>query len=182
METTLQIKLKQLLHERISLDQALMTRLPKSILQEAIQGRLVPQDDNDEPASALLERIQEKKQKLLKEGKIKKKDIVDSVIFKGEDNKYYEKVDGSVLDINDEIPFEIPQSWIWVRLQDICTYIHRGKSPNYSEIKKFPVIAQKCNQWEGFRFDKAQFVSPASVASYSEEQILQDRDCGILQV
>ena len=88
METTLQIKLKQLLHERISLDQALMTRLPKSILQEAIQGRLVPQDDNDEPASALLERIQEKKQKLLKEGKIKKKDIVDSVIFKGEDNKY----------------------------------------------------------------------------------------------
>ena len=89
METTLQIKLKQLLHERISLDQALMTRLPKSILQEAIQGRLVPQDDNDEPASALLERIQEKKQKLLKEGKIKKKDIVDSVIFKGEDNKYY---------------------------------------------------------------------------------------------
>ena len=92
METTLQIKLKQLLHERISLDQALMTRLPKSILQEAIQGRLVPQDDNDEPASALLERIREEKQKLLKEGKIKKKDIVDSVIFKGEDNKYYEKV------------------------------------------------------------------------------------------
>ena len=107
METTLQIKLKQLLHERISLDQALMTRLPKSILQEAIQGRLVPQDDNDEPASALLERIQEKKQKLLKEGKIKKKDIVDSVIFKGEDNKYYEKIDGKVLDINDEIPYDM---------------------------------------------------------------------------
>ena len=150
--------------------------LRKSILQEAIQGRLVTQESDEEPASVLLRRIRIEKQKLLKEGKIKRKDIVDSVIFKGEDNKYYEKVDGSVLDINDEIPFEIPQSWIWVRLQDICTYIHRGKSPNYSEIKKFPVIAQKCNQWEGFRFDKAQFVSPASVASYSEEQILQDRD------
>ena len=152
------------------------TSLRKSFLQEAVQGRLVPQDTTDEPAMVMLERIRVEKKKLLKEGQLKRKDIVDSVIFKGEDNKYYEKVDGSVLDINDEIPFEIPQSWIWVRLQDICTYIHRGKSPNYSEIKKFPVIAQKCNQWEGFRFDKAQFVSPASVASYSEEQILQDRD------
>ena len=176
METTLQNTLKKLLSERVSLDLSLMTKLPKSILQEAIQGRLVAQDPNDEPASFLLERIKREKHNLLLERKLKKKDIIDSVIFKGEDNKYYEKVDGSVLDINDEIPFEIPQSWIWVRLQDICTYIHRGKSPNYSEIKKFPVIAQKCNQWEGFRFDKAQFVSPASVASYSEEQILQDRD------
>ena len=176
METTLQIKLKQLLHERISLDQALMTRLPKSILQDAIQGRLVPQDDNDEPASALLERIQEKKQKLLKEGKIKKKDIVDSVIFKGEDNKYYEKIDGTVLDINDEIPFDIPESWSWIRLQQVCTYIHRGKSPKYSEVKKFPVIAQKCNQWDGFHIEKAQFISPESVPSYADENLLRDKD------
>ena len=176
METTLQIKLKQLLHERISLDQALMTRLPKSILQEAIQGRLVPQDDNDEPASALLERIQEKKQKLLKEGKIKKKDIVDSVIFKGEDNKYYEKIDGKVLDINDEIPYDIPPSWSWVRLQQVCTYIHRGKSPKYSEVKKFPVIAQKCNQWDGFHIEKAQFIAPESVSSYAVENLLRDKD------
>ena len=176
METALQIKLKQLLHERISLDQALMTRLPKSILQEAIQGRLVPQDDNDEPASALLERIQEKKQKLLKEGKIKKKDIVDSVIFKGEDNKYYEKIDGKVLDINDEIPYDIPASWSWVRLQQVCTYIHRGKSPKYSEVKKFPVIAQKCNQWDGFHIEKAQFIAPESVSSYAVENLLRDKD------
>ena len=176
METTLQNTLKKLLSERVSLDLSLMARLPKSILQEAIQGKLVPQSSDDEPASFLLERIKQEKHKMLIEGKLKKKDIIDSKIFKGDDNKYYEKVDGNVLDINDEIPFEIPQSWVWVRLQEICTYIHRGKSPKYSEIKKYPVIAQKCNQWEGFRIDKAQFISPASVASYSEDQILQDRD------
>ena len=175
METTLQNTLKKLLSERVSLDLSLMARLPKSILQEAIQGKLVPQSSDDEPASFLLERIKQEKHKMLIEGKLKKKDIIDSIIFKGDDNKYYEKVDGNVLDINDEIPFEIPQSWVWVRLQEICTYIHRGKSPKYSEIKKYPVIAQKCNQWEGFRIDKAQFISPASVASYSEDQILQDR-------
>ena len=176
METPLQNTLKKLLSERVSLDLSLMARLPKSILQEAIQGKLVPQSSDDEPASFLLERIKQEKHKMLIEGKLKKKDIIDSKIFKGDDNKYYEKVDGNVLDINDEIPFEIPQSWVWVRLQEICTYIHRGKSPKYSEIKKYPVIAQKCNQWEGFRIDKAQFISPASVASYSEDQILQDRD------
>ena len=66
--------------------------IQKSILQEAIQGKLVPQDPNDEPASVLLERIREEKQRLLKEGKLKKKDIPDSIIFKGEDNKYYELI------------------------------------------------------------------------------------------
>ena len=91
--------------------------LRKSILQEAIQGRLVPQNPNDEPASVLLDRILEEKQKLLKEGKIKKKDITDSVIFKGEDNKYYEKVGSQVMCIDDEIPFEIPDSWEWVRIK-----------------------------------------------------------------
>ena len=98
------------------LNDGLKDRLHKSILQEAIQGHLVPQDPNDEPVSVLLERIREEKQKLLKEGKIKKKDIMDSVIFKGDDNKYYEKVGGKVLDISDEIPFEVPKSWQWCRL------------------------------------------------------------------
>ncbi len=96
-------------------------RLRKSILQEAIQGRLVPQDSNDEPASLLLDRIHSEKKKLLKEGKIKKKDIVDSAIFKGEDNKYYEKVGGKTLEISGEIPFDIPESWTWVRLGSIVT-------------------------------------------------------------
>ena len=91
-------------------------KLKKSVLQEAIQGKLVPQNPNDEPASVLLKRIKEEKAKLFKEGKLKKKDLVDSVIFKGDDNKYYEKVGSEINCIDDEIPFEIPSSWQWVRL------------------------------------------------------------------
>ena len=91
-------------------------KLKKSILQEAIQGKLVPQNPNDEPASVLLGRIKEEKAKLFKEGKLKKKDLVDSVIFKGEDNKYYETIDGSTECIEDKILFEIPEGWTWVTL------------------------------------------------------------------
>ena len=103
------------------LNMLLMPKLKKSVLQEAIQGRLVPQDPNDEPASVLLERIREEKQRLLKEGKLKKKDITDSVIFKGEDNKYYEQIGQEIVDINEDIPFEIPESWSWIRLSNICS-------------------------------------------------------------
>jgi type I restriction enzyme S subunit len=85
-------------------------------LQEAIQGKLVQQDSNDEPASVLLERIKEEKTKLFKDSRLKKKDLVDSVIFKGEDNKYYEKIGSQVTCIDDDIPFEIPSSWSWIRL------------------------------------------------------------------
>ena len=98
------------------LNAEIFDKLKKSVLQEAIQGKLVPQDPNDEPASVLLERIKEEKAKLFKEGKLKKKDLVDSVIFKGEDNKYYEKVGSEINCIDDEIPFEIPSNWQWVRL------------------------------------------------------------------
>ena len=76
----------------------------------------MPQNPNDEPASILLERIREEKQRLLKEGKLKKKDITDSIIFKGDDNKYYEKIGNETICIDEEIPFEIPQSWSWARL------------------------------------------------------------------
>ena len=98
------------------LNAELFEKLKKSVLQEAIQGKLVQQDPNDEPASVLLDRIKEEKNKLFKEGKLKKKDLVDSVIFKGEDNKYYEKVGSEINCIDDEIPFEIPSNWQWVRL------------------------------------------------------------------
>ena len=115
-----------------SLNENLRGNLAKSILQDAIQGKLVPQESSDEPASSLLERIRIEKHKLLKEGKLKKKDVVDSVIFKGEDNKYYEKVGGKVLDINEEIPFELPESWSWCRLASIVHY-RIGKTPTRGE-------------------------------------------------
>ena len=159
-----------------ALNKSIFPLLRKSVLQEAIQGKLVPQDPNDEPASVLLERIKAEKAKLFKEGKLKKKDLVDSVIFKGEDNKYYEKVGPEVTCIDDEIPFEIPTSWAWVRLEQLCTYIQRGKSPKYSEIRKYPVVAQKCNQWTGFSLEKALFLDPATIGSYGEERFLQDGD------
>ena len=103
-------------------------QLRKSILQLAIQGKLVPQDPNDEPASVLLERIHAEKQRLIKEGKIKK-DKNDSVIFKGDDNRYYEKVGSEVKDITDDLPFEIPDSWMWTRFSQIVSF-ELGKTPD----------------------------------------------------
>ena len=114
------------------LNASIKPSLKKAVLQEAIQGKLVPQDPNDEPASVLLERIREEKQRLLKEGKLKKKDITDSIIFKGEDNKYYEKVGKATIDIGDEIHYDIPNSWAWARLQSICK-ITNGFTPLRSE-------------------------------------------------
>ena len=116
---------------------AISDKLKKSILQEAIQGKLVQQDPNDEPASVLLERIKDEKAKLFKEGKLKKKDLVDSVIFKGEDNKYYEKVGSEVSCIEDDIPFEIPSSWCWVRHNKLFD-ISGGSQPPKSSFVEFP--------------------------------------------
>ena len=150
-------------------------RLKNSILQMAVQGKLVPQDPNDEPASVLLERIRAEKERLIKEKKIKREKN-PSVIFKGADNLPYEKVGDEVRSLADEVPFDIPDSWEWVRLIDVCEYIQRGKSPKYSPIKKYPVIAQKCNQWSGFSIEKAQFIEPDSLSSYGPERLLQDND------
>ena len=100
------------------LNTEIFDKLKKSVLQEAIQGKLVPQDPNDEPASVLLERIKEEKTKLFKEGKLKKKDLVDSVIFKGEDNKYYEIIEGKTTLV--DYTFDFPESWQVVRLRSIC--------------------------------------------------------------
>lgn len=97
--------------------------LRQKILDLAIRGKLVPQDPNDEPASVLLERIRAQKQQMVREGKLKSKDIKDdTVIFVGEDNLHYEKfADGSVKCIEDKIPFNLPENWAWVRLQSFCT-------------------------------------------------------------
>ena len=172
----LQNKLNVLLNEAIELDKRLLSALPKSILQEAIQGKLVPQDTTEEPASTLLQKIRDEKNRLVVEGKLKKKDLTDSVIFKGDDNKYYENNSGKISCIDDEIPFEIPSNWAWVRLDNICSFIHRGKSPKYSLVKKYPVIAQKCNQWSGFSIEKARFIEPNSLSSYKDDFFLQDKD------
>ena len=150
--------------------------LKKSVLQEAIQGKLVPQIAEEGTAHELLEQIKAEKQKLVKEGKLKKSALASSVIFRGDDNKYWEKSEDGSVCIDEEIPFEIPSNWAWVRLDDICSFIHRGKSPKYSPIKKYPVVAQKCNQWAGFSIEKAKFIEPKSITSYNDEYFLQDRD------
>ena len=107
--------------ETESLNNAFPDRIKKSILQEAVQGKLVPQNPSDEPASVLLERIRAEKQKLIAEGKIKK-DKHESVIFR-RDNSHYEKRGSEEVCIDDEIPFEIPENWTWTRLKNICSLI-----------------------------------------------------------
>ena len=108
--------------------------LKKSILQEAIQGRLVAQDASDEPASILLQRIKEEKLRFVAEGKLKKKDVIDSTIFRGDDNKYYEQIGQETIEITGDIPFEIPSNWEWCRLRDICS-IFTGATFKKDEAK-----------------------------------------------
>jgi len=128
-------------------------QLRKSILQLAIQGKLVPQNPADEPASVLLERIRVEKQKLIKEGKIKK-DKTDSIIFKGDDNRHYEKVGKEVKDVTEEIPFDIPDSWVFYRLETITYPV--GNKNNQLQTKeflkegKYPVISQGQNLIDGY--------------------------------
>ena len=113
----------------LSLNTTFPEALKKSILQEAVQGKLVPQDPSDEPAEALLERIRAEKQRLIKEGKIKK-DKHESVIFR-RDNSHYEKRGSEEVCIDDEIPFEIPESWAWARLSSFGVF-SSGKTPSMS--------------------------------------------------
>ena len=112
----------------------LVSKAKSKILDLAIRGKLVPQDPNDEPASVILERIRTEKEELIKQGKIKR-DKKESVIFKGDDNSYYERVGEIISNIDDEIPFELPQNWEWSRLQTICYPITDGthKTPTYSD-------------------------------------------------
>ena len=104
------------------LNAGLYSRIKKSILQEAIQGKLVPQITEEGTARELLDLIKIEKQKLIKEGKLKKSVLNDSVIFRGDDNRYCEKIGKKIVCIEDEVPFEIPNSWVWVRLGAIVDF------------------------------------------------------------
>ena len=122
-------------HIRHTLDElntSIYDLLKKSILQEAIQGKIVPQMVEERTAQELLAQIKQEKQKLVKEGKQKKSALTDSVIFKGDDNKYYEQIGGKVVDITDDIPFEIPQTWKWCRFGTIVK-MRIGKTPSRGE-------------------------------------------------
>ena len=131
------------------LDEEIYDKLKKSILQYAIQGKLVPQDPNDEPASVLLERIRaEKKAKLGKK-------YVDSFIYKGDDNCYYEKVKDSLKEIPDEMPFDVPESWQWIRIDNLFQH-NTGKALNSSNTKGIlhPYITTSNVYWGHFNLDR----------------------------
>ena len=115
------------------LNQSIRPLLRKSILHEAIQGKLVPQIAEEGTARELLEQIRQEKQKLVEEGKLKKTALTDSIIYKGEDNRYYEKIDQQCKDITEEIPFEIPENWEWCRMQNVINFIN-GRAYKKEEL------------------------------------------------
>ena len=132
-------------------------KLKKSILQSAIQGNLTEQLATDDKVEDLLQAIKEEKERLIKEKKIKKQKSLPEIT-------------------EEEIPFAIPENWKWVRLDDICVYLQRGKSPIYSDIKKYPVVSQKCNQWSGFTLEPAKYLAPEVLEKYSDERYLKKHD------
>ena len=144
--------------ENLVLNNSFPDSLKKSILQEAVQGKLVPQDPNDEPASVLLERIRAEKQALIKAGKIKK-DKNESVIFR-RDNSHYEKLNGIVRCIDDEIPFDIPDNWRWCRLGSVVEKLTDGthKTPKY-QPSGIPFLSVKDISSGKISFDDCKYVS-----------------------
>ena len=129
----------KLLIEKFNIEQSQLNKLnaelrsvlKKSILQEAIQGKLLPQITEEGTAQELLEQIRQEKQRLVKEGKLKKSALLDSIIYKGDDNKYYERINGQIIEI--ELPFEYPNNWSVLRLKDICQLID-GEKRNGKDI------------------------------------------------
>ena len=150
------------------LNEELSNTIRKSILQEAIQGKLVAQIENEGTAQDLLEAIKEEKQKLVKEGKLKKSALNDSVIFKDDDKRYYEKIGKSVQCIDDEIPFGIPESWEWARLENCISLLSgRDLEPNqYNDNKVgIPYITGASNFKNGFLYVNRWTSSPITIAS-----------------
>ena len=134
----------KLLIEKFNIEQSQLNKLnaelrsvlKKSILQEAIQGKLLPQITEEGTAQELLEQIRQEKQRLVKEGKLKKSALLDSIIYKGDDNKYYEQVNKKCLDITEQIPFEIPENWVWVRMGQIGNW-GAGSTPQRGDANYY---------------------------------------------
>ena len=152
--------------------------LREKVLDLAIRGKLVPQDPNDEPASVLLERIRAQKQQMVKDGKLKAKDIKDdSIIFVGEDNLHYEKfADGTVKCIEDEIPFELPNGWAWARLQSFCYPISDGthQTPTYSDEGVVFLSAKNVTSWK-IDWDNVMYI-PESLHNELSKRISPQKD------
>ena len=160
--------------ERKTLNSTFPLLLKKSIFQEAVQGKLVPQDPTDEPASVLLDRIRAEKEQLIKSGKIKR-DKHESVIFR-RDNSYYERVDGIERCIDDEIPFEIPDNWCWARIKS-CIDVRDGThdTPKYVE-HGIPLITSK-NLSNGYLdFSTAKLISLEDHLSIKQRSKVDDGD------
>ena len=154
-------------------------RLKKSILQEAVQGKLVPQDPSDEPAGALLERIRAEKQRLIKEGKIKK-DKHESVIFR-RDNSHYEKLADVERCIDDELPFEIPDFWKWVRITSIAALVTKGTTPRggnvaYSDIGVGFLRAENVAGLDQLDLSKLNHIDEATHTGFLKRSILEADD------
>ena len=136
-------------------------KLRQKILDLAIHGKLVPQDPNDESASVLLERIRAEKERLIKEEKIKR----SRKSAKTSDTPHYPQ----------DVPFEVPEGW--VTIGKLCSFLSRGKSPKYSEERKYPVFAQKCNLYDGdISLEQARFLDPETISKWSDEYKLIDGD------
>ena len=133
--------------------------LKKSILQEVIQGRLVPQIAEEGTAKELLERIKKEKQKLVKEGKLKKSALATSVIFRGDDNRYYEKIGKKCVDITEEIPFSIPANWTWVRIRDVFRLNPKNEADDDSMAAFIPMEKISAGYKSDFVFDTVKWRS-----------------------
>ena len=142
-------------------------QLKNSILQMAVQGKLVPQDPNDEPASVLLERIRAEKERLIKEKKIKREKN-PSVIFKGADNTPYEKIGDEVRSLADEVPFDIPNSWEWVRLSQIALVLNGDRGKNYPSKEK--LVSSGIPFISALNLDGNTVINDANLLCVTEEQ------------
>ena len=153
-------------------------QLKNSILQWAIQGKLVPQDPNDEPASVLLDKIRQEKERLIKEKKIKR-DKNASIIYRGEDNSYYEKIlaTGEVKCIDEEVPFEIPQGWEWCRLSAVsCSIVDGDHMPPPKSFQGIPFIVISNIAMGYLDLNTSRYVPESYFCTLSQERVPQVGD------